>query len=702
MAPDRLYLVTGQDESTQEALVPALDPVPKTARGKKPKKDANRRLPAPEKPVARVLPMLGLAHLDRAFDYLVDEAMDADAQPGTRVRVRFSGRLVDGFLLERLDKSDHGGRLAWLERVVSPEQVLTPELATLSRAVADRYAGTMPDVLRLAIPPRHARVEKEDVAVPPDFTITAPDAQGWCRYDGGQEFLDTASAGERTRMCWQALPGEDVAARLAELAATVAAAGRGVIVVVPDQRDLDRLEAACAPLLGEWCVTLAAGLGPTARYRRWLNVLRGRARVVIGTRSAVFAPVRDLALTVIFDDGDPSLDEPRAPYPHPREVGVLRAHQTSSALLVGGYARTAEAQALVESGWAHDLTAPRATVRDAMARIVGISEEDRRIADDPLARSARIPGIAFDAARRALDADKPVLFSVPRRGYINSIACERCREHARCRACHGPLQMSERGELSCRWCGRLENRFVCPNCGGTVVRALMVGDKRTAEELGRAFTGVPVVTSGGKKIVDELDGGARVVVATPGAAPQVPGGYGAAVLLDTWAQLDREDLRAAEEAVRNWMAVGALVCPHSDGGRMVIVADAGIDAVQALVRWDPVGFAARELDHRRQLGFPPAVTMASVDGPAAAVAAFLDMVDLPEGAERLGPVPLPPGVRRPAGFDDVAGLERMLLRTDRRHGRDLATALRAAQVLRHARHEDTAGIRVQVDPPTIG
>lgn len=628
--------------------------------------------------------------------------MDAAAQPGTRVRVRFSGRLVDGFVLERLPHSEHGGTLAWLERVVSPEPVLTPELAVLARAVAERYAGTVPDVLRLAIPPRHARVEKAAPAPPPAAPIAEPDLSAWHGYPGGTDFTAALAAAGHPRVVWQALPGEDVAARLAELAALVAAAGRGVIIVVPDQRDLDRLAAACAPLLGDWCVTLAAGLGPAARYRRWLQVLRGQARVVIGTRSAVFAPVHDLALTVVFDDGDDSLDEPRTPYPHPREVAVLRAHQTGSALLIGGFARTAEAQALVESGWAGSLAASREAVRAAMPRVEGISEDDRRVERDPLARSARIPGIAFEAARRALAANAPVLFSVPRRGYLASTACARCREHARCRACHGPLQMNERGELGCRWCGRPENRFVCPVCGGTAVRALMVGDRRTAEELGRAFPGVPVVTSGGDRIVDAVPAGARIVVATPGAQPVADGGYGAAILLDTWAQLDRQDLRAAEQAVRTWMAIGALVRPHGAGGVVVIVADAAALPVQALVRWDPIGFAAHELAGRTQLGFPPAVTMASVDGPPAAIAAFLDLVGEPPGVQRLGPVPLPPGVRRPAGLDPAGPVERVLLRTDRSRGRELAAALRAAQVLRHARHEDTAGIRVQVDPPTIG
>lgn len=319
-----------------------------------------------------------------------------------------------------------------------------------------------------------------------------------------------------------------------------------------------------------------------------------------------------------------------------------------------------------------------------------------------MARSARIPEIAFDAARRALAADLPVLFSVPRRGYLPSVACERCRTHARCRACNGPISMNDRGELACRWCARPETRFVCPVCAGTAVRALMIGDRRTAEELGRAFRGVPVITSSGEKIVNDIPTGPRVVIATPGAAPRAPGGYGAAVFLDTWAQLDREDLRAAEEAVRAWMAVATLVRSRADGGRVVIVAEATRAPVQALVRWDPVGFASIELAQRRELGFPPAVTMASVDGPPEAVAAFVALMDLPAEIEPLGPVPLPAGVRRPAGLDEAGPADRMLLRTPRSSGRELARALRAGQALRNARHEHTAGIRVQVDPPTIG
>lgn len=661
-------------------------------------------------PVARVLPLLPLPHLDRDFDYLVPAAEDAAAQPGVRVRVRFSGRLVDGLLLERLEASDHAGRLGWLEKVVSPEQVLTPQVRALVAAVAARYAGTRSDVLRLAVPPRHARVEQEAAPVIGAAQVepaqpAAPAAQGWACYTHGAAFLAALGEGRAPRAVWQALPGEDWPLRLAELAAAAAAAGKGALVVVPDQRDLDRVAAACSALVGAGrCVELAAGLGPAQRYRRWLSVLRGQAQVVVGTRSAVFAPVRDLALVAVWDDGDESLSDPRAPYPHAREVLLLRAHQAGCAAVVGGHARTAEAQALVESGWARDLVAPRALVRARAPRVTALADSDEALERDPSARAARLPAVAFAAARAAVAAGAPVLVQVPRRGYIPALACARCRTPARCRRCGGPLVLRDAGgSCECRWCGVADARPRCAACGGSQLRAQVVGARRTAEELGRAFPGVPVRTSGGSEVLARVPPGKALVVCTPGAEPVAEGGYGAALLLDGWAMLGRADLRVGEEAVRRWMAAAALVRPAAEGGHVVVVADAGAGAVQALVRWDPVGFAAREVADRAQVGFPPAMHLVAVDGAPEAVADFLEVVHLPEGVEVLGPVPLPPGARLPfeAQGQEPEHAQRMLLRCPRRGGAALARAVAAAQAVRSARR-DHLPVRVQVDPLRVG
>src|SRR6185503_12531998 len=177
--------------------------------------------------------------------------------------------------------------------------------------------------------------------------------------------------------------------------------------------------------------------------------------------------------------------------------------------------------------------------------------------------------------------------------------------------------------LRCGWCGREEAAWHCPECGGFRLRARIVGARRTAEELGRAFPAVPVRTSGREHVLDTVPDTPALVVSTPGAEPVAEGGYAAALLLDGWAMLGRPDLRSGEDALRRWMDAAALVRGQSEGGTVVIVAEPTLRPVQALVRWDPVGHAQRELAERAQLGFPPVSRMASVTGRAETIAAFV-------------------------------------------------------------------------------
>jgi primosomal protein N' (replication factor Y) len=653
-------------------------------------------------PVARVAVDISLAHLDRPFDYLVPARLDQAAVPGCRVRVRFAGQLVDGYLLERTETSEHQGKLARLERVTSPEPVLTPEIFDLARAVADRYAGTLADVLRLAIPPRHAAAERD---APPAGTPAAP-APGrpqpgsWSRYPAGAAFLAGLAEGRPVRAAWSALPGSAQAgqewpAEIAVAAATTAATGRGVLIVVPDARDLDRVDAALTEATLDH-VCLAADLGPAERYRRWLAVRRGLVRVVAGTRAAMFAPVAGLGLVVLWDDGDDLHAEPRAPYPNAREVLALRAHRTGAAALIGGFARTTELTQLVAGGWAQPLAGSAEALRQAAPRVRAAPDE-AELARDAAAMTARLPSLALRTARGGL-AQGPVLVQVPRRGYLAAVACARCRAQARCATCAGPLEIGgSHGTPGCRWCGALTADWVCASCGSGQLRALVTGAARTAEELGRAFPGVPVRTSGGPHVLAAVPAEPALVIATPGAEPVARGGYAAALLLDGWALLGRPSLRAAEEALRRWLNAAALVRP---GAPVVVLAEATLPAVQALIRWDPVTFSERELAERAELGFPPAVRMASVTGPPEAVSDFVGAATLPDRAEVLGPVPVEPAPTRPDPTAPEPPRERALIRIGRRDGLELARALHAAQATRSAR-KDGGAVRVQLDPAEV-
>lgn len=673
-----------------------LPPAQARRRAVKAKKARPRSSPelALELPVARVAVDISLPHLDRPFDYAVTDKQSDAARPGVRVRVRFAGQLVDGYILERVASSEHRGRLARLSSVVSAEQVLRPEIAALVRTVADRYAGTMADVLRLAIPPRHAAAEREVSAdsEPEGALAEIADLGTWTAYRNGHGLLAALSDGRSPRAAWCALPG--VTGRRSSWATTVVEAlhavrrsGRGGIVVVPDHRDVDIVTEA----LAESCidaVALTADLGPRERYRRWLAVLRGETHFVVGTRAAIYAPVRDLGLVVVWDDGDDLHAEPRAPYPHVREVAALRAHQGGAALIIGGYTRTAESAALIQRGFLQPVTADRAVVRSAAPRIRASS--DALAGGDPMAAAARLPTTAWRTAREAL-AVGPVLVQVPRRGYVPRLACERCRESARCPACQGPLGLRD-GQRApvCEWCATVATAWRCSACGHERLRAVVVGARRTAEELGRAFPGLPVLTSGGRTVRREVSADPAVVVATPGAEPVASGGYAAALLLDTWALLGRADLRAAEEALRRWMAAAALVRGASDGGRVVLVGDAAVRSVQALVRWDPVRFAEAELGDREAVGLPPARRIALLRGAAEDLRDFISRCDLPVTTEQLGPVAF-------GGEDD----QQMVLRADVATGAEFAAALSAAQGERSVR-KDIGRVTVQIDPVGFG
>ncbi|MEV7089217.1 primosomal protein N' [Streptomyces sp. NPDC093085] len=699
--PEQLALIR---ESVRKAQVPRAKP--RTWRG---------AALAEALPVARVVVNKGVLHLDQFFDYAVPAELDAAAQPGVRVRVRFGagahqvrggrregGRLIDGFLVERRAESDYAGPLAALAGVVSSEPVLGPELLGLARAVADRYAGSLADVLQLAVPPRNARAEAKpspEPAPPPPV----PEPGSWERYGNGPAFLGALAGGGAPRAVWTALPGERWADEVARAVGATLASGRGALVVVPDGRAAGRVDAALTALLGTGRhALLTAEAGPEKRYREWLAVRRGAVRAVVGTRAAMFAPVRNLGLVVIWDDGDASHSEPHAPQPHAREVLLLRAAHDHCGFLLGGTACTVEAAQLVATGWALPLAADRERVRAAapLVRTIG----DGELARDEAARAARLPSLAWGAVRDGLKSG-PVLVQVPRRGYVPRLACVLCRTPARCRQCAGPLEAPGERELRCGWCGREESDWHCAACGSPRLRARIVGARRTAEELGRAFPAVPVRTSGRDHVLDSVPGRPALVVSTPGAEPVAEGGYAAALLLDGWAMLTRPDLRAGEEALRRWIHAAALVRGQAEGGTVVVVAEPTLRPVQALVRWDPVGHARRELAERTELGFPPVSRMASVAGSAEAVGAFLASAELPPDAEVLGPVPLAPGdpgrPRRPGDPPPGERWERALLRVPPGSGAALAGALKAAQAARLSRGGGDP-VRVRIDPPDIG
>jgi primosomal protein N' (replication factor Y) len=692
----------------------------------------------PDADVVSVLVETPLAHLDRPFDYLVPPSLAEKVAVGSRVRVRFAGRELGGFVLSRTRGSDRSD-LAPLKRAVSAAPVLPPRIAALCRRVALEHGGTTADVVRLAVPSRHATTEASvlealgswpgpDVpGVPSSGRRSAgrtpgprdSDSDGdarasdgadaaptdpWRTYAAGEAFLRRIRDAGSPGAVVQALPGrtEDL---VVEAAVAALASGRRVLVVAPTSAHVDSLAAAFADAGIPDVELMRAEDGTARRYRAFVRALTGQVGVVIGTRSAAFAPLPGLGLVVLVEDGDDRLAEPHAPYPHARDVLLSRhadpaGERAAMAIVAGG--RTVAAQHLVRTGVLASLAPDREAVRGSTARVA--APNDVELGREGPAAAARIPHVAWTLIRDSLE-DGPVLVQVARAGYVPALACARCRESARCRHCHGPLGLARGGgPPSCRWCGRAAADFRCDTCGGTAVRAVRIGAGRTSHELGRAFPGVPVLASGAGEdtgVARTVDDRPRLVVATPGAEPVADGGYRAAVLLDGGVATARPGLGVAEEALRRWLTAASLVRPAPDGGRVLLLGRPAPQVAQALVRWDPVGFAERELAERAELALPPATRAAVVRGGPEAVRSFLAHVHAdPRAGEVavLGPVPIEeapaPGGGRGVGEPQAQAV----LRSDEQV--PLGPILAAASAARSARKEP-GSVRVELNPQDL-
>jgi primosomal protein N' (replication factor Y) len=660
-----------------------------------------------EHAVAKVLLDSPLPQLDRLFDYAIPRELDDQAQPGVRVRVplRSAGRMVDGYLIERVLQEPGERPLSELDAVISPVPVVPRQLYTLARRVADRAAGSASDILRLAVPKRMVRAEKAWAAAgSPEMPRVDDTAWADAALSAFPELAERVDREDRLAVLApphlipapQAVSESQDAPWIGAWAELLVAAavrtlsqGRSAIIVVPDHRDQSHIEAALAGRVPDTAVVRHdARQSSPDRYAGYLRTLDPVPCIVVGQRSAVYAPVHRLGLIAMWDDGDPLLDEPLSPGVHARDAALVRQELDSCALIFAGHTRTTDVERLVGIGWVHDV-APRR--RTAPRVVLSATREGE-------SRGARVPSAAFAAAREAL-ASGPVLVQVARPGYAPVLVCAECRRPARCAHCAGPLRAARAGATpECAWCGRAATSWTCPHCSSTRVRMASAGSERTADELGRAFPGIRVIVADGDHPVARIDARPALVVATRGAEPIPDGGYRAIILLDGERMLLADDLRIGESALRWWMNAAALAAA---GAPVHLVGVAG-PVARALATWTPAAYARSELADRTPLRMPPVVRVAALEGAPARVEAALsslraDVPAFPAG-DVLGPVL----------HDD--GTARALVRFDYGNGAKIAESLRSsvvADALRARRARKGSGpqprntLRVRVDVPDL-
>ena len=525
--------------------------------------------PAPSGPRASVLPFArvrvdtGVFHLDQLYDYQIPEKLSEVIQIGVRVQLPFGSRETEGIIVDRVAIPERAGELKSITKVLSIVPVANSQSLRLIDHVAKHFACNPWDVIRSAIPPRVASVDK-------NFTITKADHSKSSR--SGIDFQTLA-------------PYIQAHDQVASIVIANRDAG-SVLIVAPDEKDVDRIIEALYEKNFE-ALKLTAAMPREQRYRNYLQAVHGPESIVVGTRSAIFTPINNLATMIVHKESSLDHYEIRSPGWNTRTVALLRSKSESLKLILTGFSPSVEVAELVDQRQVRYLNSKQTV------NVKAFNPSD----------GALLPGRIFTDIKKAL-ATGPVLFIAPRKGYGNALLCAHCRNIAAC-DCGGRLSVSAKGKApSCVHCGKAFAEWKCAFCNRDKQYLTGRGIERAAEEISRAFPGFPVIVSAGEVIKERVENKPSLVLATTGAQPEVAGGYAAVVILDGMRFFAHTDLRTQERARELFFETSSLISPK---GSVLLVIDEAHPIVSAIARWNVAPLIKRELSERTELHLPPAV-----------------------------------------------------------------------------------------------
>lgn len=616
-------------------------------------------------PIARVLVDTGVYHLDSPYDYLVPEIYSSSAQVGVRVEVPFGSTLCEGIIIGRVEAPERSGDLKQISKVLSPHPIATPASLEIIQLCAQRWAANPYDLLRSAIPPRVLHVDrtyKHSESASHDSQISQlVEIPSRLREKGVRAF-------------WSLPPVPDPSDLLVEVIRARSEFGQ-VLIIVPDEWNLQSLFAKIQseiPTLRS--VRIDAQVPRSERYRNFLQVVEGEARLVFGMRGAIFSPLKSGSTIILIGESSHHLYEKRTPGWNARDVAIVRAQTQGTDLVLIGYAPSLETARLID---------------ESFLSLVS-SKQRRAVFAHESTKGELVPSRVFSLVRKALKIG-PVLFLVPRKGYGNAVLCTKCRNVALC-TCGGKLQRrSALADPECAICLAQYPLWKCNWCQSSLIFIASRGIDRFAEEIGKSFPNFPLINSSGDHIARTLHADPALVVSTPGSMPKIEGGYAGVVLLQGMRFFGHSDLRSSERARELFFESAAMASPT---GEVCVVIDAVHPIVSALNLWDPTIMARKELLEQADANLPPycRVVIVEVSTP--------DAVLLAQGLEKAkaeSRLPSMTSVRGP--FETTLGTSRITVITPLDKGQEMIDFLHELQRKRSISRKPLLNLRV--DPYSL-
>lgn len=576
---------------------------------------------------------LPAAGIPDSLTYELPDSLDAPDLVGRRVRVTLRNRPVVGVIVDPSPCPLPQGERVFkpIEALLDHAPIVTSEQIALCRFVAEYYMAPLGEVLRLCLPPETPRTMKKNTLVKRRKRIERAEstrAPKTINLNPEQLAALEQIQGASKAFLLEGITGSGKTEIYIHAAQKILAEGKSVLVIVPEIGLTPQLQERFESQLGQNTVMLHSGLKPTERHASIMALLNQEARILLGARSALFAPLPNLGLIVVDEEHDASFKQEETPRYHARDVALWRAHREQAKIILGSATPSLESRLNVQIGKLTHLTlSKRASEHSVLPSIEIIDVRSKKSRPESEGQNLCILSPELKKAmRETLSREEQVLLFLNRRGYSSLAVCDACGHLAQCPNCSISMTLHQhKNILRCHQCDYVSKPLVhCQKCGEGPVLNLGLGTERVQKEVELAFPEAKIGrldrdTAANNTQVNQILsqmhlGETQILIGTQ----MIAKGHDfskltlvGVILADIG--LSVPDFRASERTFQLLTQVAGRAGRRENPGRVLIQTFNPKHSIfEALITHDIAGFASREAEFRKEAKQPPYVRSALI------------------------------------------------------------------------------------------
>lgn len=513
---------------------------------------------------AEVVLDLGIFHVEQSFTYAIPDQFKESLSVGSVVQVPFKNTNHNGVVVAIEPRSKRN--LLNVEALRATNVFSSKQIAFFEK-VAERYSTNFGDLILKSLPPfnKSTQLQGRSFSDIPGISMTGqrrfePVSLDNSNFQVMSKFLNSAHK---------------------EVGST--------LLIFPTLRSLEEFRDVWLKAQGIDHIEVGAHLSPNRRRLAFEKLLTLENLVILGLRSGIFIPARDLARIYILDENSPQYTEQRSPYWNLRDVALLRSETEGCDIVFFGHGWSAELQRLMDLNWVKPTTTNYSP---------------------PLSKRIQTPPSSyFEVIRNGLKQG-PVLVCLATKDYAPGFVCRNCRNRARCK-CGGLLSLKEKGSAACSICDVVLSDWRCVECQGIQYLVYRSGVKKVVEEIGKAFPGRRVIlNSTDSETQQEIDEKC-IVISTYSTLVKTKNGYAGVVLLEGEEMLARQFIRAEEELFNLWLNVLSLARADAE---LFLSLPSSNPISQAIIAGKPSKFMQYLKRDRLETNLPPYVRIIQIVG----------------------------------------------------------------------------------------